>query len=1017
MVKERTKIIFLCICVFLQFFTVSKAHDLKFEVLNMDDIRVERISDLYQDDEGYIWIVSNNGLVRYDGHSYVSYMHGNHDAPLLSSLHTIISDKKNILYVGSERGIYKLNKLTGKYALVKNKNIERVNVSSMVKDSFGRIWIGTDSGLIMKSANSDEYTFKNLNFENTKLSDITSLMLDSEENLWITMWREGLFRYNLKTGEFYKYSNGSLSRAYTLYQDTNKNIWVGTWEKGLLCIKAEEIKEKLINGDSELHYEEWINDEKDGSSILDNTIYKISEDQKGNIWVGSCGGLSLLDYSDPKKGFLNYYSEGEDSSLPNNEVNCILKTRDNVMFIGTVSEIVCRVFDDEYELNTMSLSKVKSHFRTNSVHGLNYGDKNHFWLGVFGYGPVIYNSQTADFKDLLDFPAFKGYSGTYTVEEIIYAKDSTEICFASYNRGLLIYNLKTNNIRVINSTTSPNLKEDCLISLCEDRYNNIWIGTKKGVFILDKNDKLISLSTYINDVQGNHAYKAMDITIDKNDNVWIATAYNGVIQVDTKNKRIKKYYDERDKYSSSFISILAVPNSYSKEMTLWAGSSNNGLYRYNRNLDKFIHEDELVFLNSKGVTNLSTDSYGRIWATTMTSIFSFNETENDTFSKIRYWNLPEESYGFSINNNSSLFLKDDDLMAFGTTKGIITLPCSLQEKFVETKHNIALTNLMGDDSKLCLKEGQGEIDIHFSLFNYQNIGDDVYKYRLYRAGDDLSDVSWKIMCGSEGCAQIKDLPIGHWIFEVYGYRAGSNLNSNIASLSIEVKGNPWLSWWAILLYVLLGIGIIWVLLFSVYTYGKLKNHISEKKQSLSGENVPEENLSLEKKEENSDEIVFKIKDVDYTSTDKQFLQDAIDIISKHIANSEFNLNDFSNEMCVSRTVLNDKLKRLTGLTPISLIADVRMTTAYSICTSGQSDIRISDLAYSLGYNDPKYFSKRFKSKYGLSPKSAIDNAVKKEDISKQLYENEKLQGNDIPKQATLRTPKIIIPFTPSKFNS
>lgn len=121
------------------------------------------------------------------------------------------------------------------------------------------------------------------------------------------------------------------------------------------------------------------------------------------------------------------------------------------------------------------------------------------------------------------------------------------------------------------------------------------------------------------------------------------------------------------------------------------------------------------------------------------------------------------------------------------------------------------------------------------------------------------------------------------------------------------------------------------------------------------------------------QLVFEVKDIDYTSTDKKFLQQAIDVVNEHIGDAEFTQTDFVNAMNVSRTILTEKLKSLTGFTPIAFIMNARLTLAYKMLMEQEDKIRVSDLAYSVGFNDAKYFSKRFRAKYGKSPKELIND--------------------------------------------
>jgi AraC-like DNA-binding protein len=124
-----------------------------------------------------------------------------------------------------------------------------------------------------------------------------------------------------------------------------------------------------------------------------------------------------------------------------------------------------------------------------------------------------------------------------------------------------------------------------------------------------------------------------------------------------------------------------------------------------------------------------------------------------------------------------------------------------------------------------------------------------------------------------------------------------------------------------------------------------------------------------------DVIEFEIDKVNFTSPDEELLHKAMDVIQKHISDADFKQDDFIKEMGTSRTMLTEKLKELTGFTPISLIMEVRLKTAYNTIMSAQEKLRISDVAYSVGFNDAKYFGTCFRKKYGLTPKELMNQRL------------------------------------------
>ena len=83
-------------------------------------------------------------------------------------------------------------------------------------------------------------------------------------------------------------------------------------------------------------------------------------------------------------------------------------------------------------------------------------------------------------------------------------------------------------------------------------------------------------------------------------------------------------------------------------------------------------------------------------------------------------------------------------------------------------------------------------------------------------------------------------------------------------------------------------------------------------------------------------------------------------------------------MFTSRTTLNDKLKSLTGLTPIAFINHIRLNAA-RLAMEKNPDVQIAEVAFSVGFNDPRYFSTAFKKKYGSSPSDYIHQIHNKEE--------------------------------------
>jgi signal transduction histidine kinase/DNA-binding response OmpR family regulator len=101
------------------------------------------------------------------------------------------------------------------------------------------------------------------------------------------------------------------------------------------------------------------------------------------------------------------------------------------------------------------------------------------------------------------------------------------------------------------------------------------------------------------------------------------------------------------------------------------------------------------------------------------------------------------------------------------------------------------------------------------------------------------------------------------------------------------------------------------------------------------------------------------------STDEKFIRQALDLVEKNMANPEFSVEEMSREMFVSRVALYKRLLALTGKTPIEFIRSVRLKRAAQLLEKSQQTV--SEVAYQVGFNNPKYFSRYFKEEFGVLP--------------------------------------------------
>ena len=129
-------------------------------------------------------------------------------------------------------------------------------------------------------------------------------------------------------------------------------------------------------------------------------------------------------------------------------------------------------------------------------------------------------------------------------------------------------------------------------------------------------------------------------------------------------------------------------------------------------------------------------------------------------------------------------------------------------------------------------------------------------------------------------------------------------------------------------------------------------------------------ISREFKQQSIEEV--KVKNVTMPSPDNEFLDKAMACVHNHLDDAEYDRESFASDMGMSASSLYNKLRAVTGMNATSFIRDIRMKEACRLVKSTPG-IRVSDLAYSVGFKDPKYFSTIFKKEFGMQPSEYIES--------------------------------------------
>lgn len=814
--------VFLILLFLIMPFGVSAYEKLSFLPLAAEDIPSNEVSSLYQDSEGFVWIVTTTEILRYDGYHTRLYSYDNDDV-FDADFHRIAEQGKS-LYIATARGCLKLDKQTGHVSRIKDPVIESVNISDIEKDAFGQIWMAGDKGLYRKNSSDDGFVQVSLLPAGEEpVTDIIDILTD-ESNLWITSWNRGLFRYDLEEGKLYRFCDGDLSSSYVLHRDGRGYLWIGTWGKGLLLVK--EIDKNV----DRLEYVSFRHDSSRPDSILDDIIYDIDDGSDGSIWIGSRSGLSILEGKDG--GFIDTFCNsfpGDGAyDLPYNEVNSILKTTDGSFLLGMYGGGVCKVQRAVSGFRMIGMDRLQKDYKTNAVRSVCRMSDDAWWMGIAGHGMVKYDIATGDYINYKDMQEFNGFLSTSTVDNIVMSRDSSTVFFGSYTAGVWSYEIESGQTRAISTINSPDLNNDCITALAEDPAGNLWIGTRAGMYVLGKEGNISSLSSYIGNQNKNWEFIVNSIDFDIEGNAWLATSYDGIVKISPeKGPELCKV---REKTLSGGFNCILVDSGG----RIWAGSMRNGLFMYDCATGCFLPMSNLVFLDGHTVTNIAEDPYGHIWITTGSTAVSLSCGKEGIISPRYYYNITSTGRPCQFSRNVSYYLPETDEFMFGSSAGLCLFPCN-PEEMTDKPTSVVLTGMLVNNvryeeedinyvDKVILPYGYDDIELSFSLLDYSVAVNDIYWYRLLD-NKRRKDTVWSTVSGASPSAIFYGLDPGNYVFEVIGQRPDKSGTSSVKALYIRICPSPWLTGWSILAYFIVFAGLILFIVWFIRSRYRLKRKI------------------------------------------------------------------------------------------------------------------------------------------------------------------------------------------------
>ena len=813
--------------------------NLRFNRLSsFEDLPSEEITQIIQDNKGYIWIATNSGLCRYDGYRIRTYKDNLFTPGILTDnqIKTIAEDHSYNLWIGTNNGLNILNMITGQIREAEDSRLQEKVVSVLYVSKDNNVWVGMDDGLYRYIPERGSFIVYDKATNGRPLVGIKSIMEDSKGRLWIGTWAVGLLRYEKDKDAFISYPQmDERNSAHVLFEDSYQTIWVGTWDRGLYHLNTPETPETVT-------WKHYISRPDNKQSLSDNIIYSIEEETGSNtLWIGTRSGLSILDLDSKDDSFVNYLPESETYKLPYNELDAIVRDRSGIMWLGMMGGGVYSVNMRHSPFQKNDLESVKHRLFSNSVRSMFVDSEQTLWMGIGSYGLVIQEQGAEQPVFYIDHPDFRQPTPyLYTINHIIERRDEQEIWFGTWGSGITIYDkdVAGNKIRHLNEENTPWLPDGFVFSLLEDSHKNVWIGCRSGVAVYGPDGKGVSLSDCRTEPDGapiNYCYYAIEETRDGN--IWLGSNH-GIIRVSrdaSKPDQLQfSLYDRANgKLTYEWLQCLYEDS----KGNLWAGSDGGGLNLYDKESDSFISVNRRYNLQTDVVSNIQEDESGNLWLGTGSGLVRLTVSPDAATASSRTYTatdgLPDNSFirdaiakakdgklYFGGHNGYASFypqkVKEDDVVPPVAITNISIFNTPLDELTPADREEIT-PNSSSFANELVLDYNRNHFSIEFSSLSYANPSKNKYAYKL-----EGYDTDWQYTGASSRVANYNNLKSGLYTFHLKGSNENGLWNEQERVLQIRILPPPWKTTWAYTLYILLLSATVFV------TYRILKNRIREK---------------------------------------------------------------------------------------------------------------------------------------------------------------------------------------------
>ena len=783
-----------------------------------------------QDSQGFVWLATEDGLVRYDGHELIRYarlpttrggLSGNYVFQMVEDAH------RDLWIAVKDGGVARWHRDTNSFTILRHSDTDPQSLGSdavraLVLDAQGRVWIGTsDAGIdILEPATGRiQHLRHDAGNPDSLVSDqILTLTCDRSGTVWVGT-EQGLDRWpRVAPPALPGIPSAALrlqpqQRAFThirhekdnpnslsgqevsrIIEDRAGFVWVGTFDGGL---------DRLDRSGRVLT--SFRHDPHAPDSLADDDVRAVLEDPAGRLWIGTADGLDLLDRASGR--FSHYRHDPADAeSLRDSFIMSLYADATGLMWIGTRAGGVSRWNPRSWELGGYRPEWLRNRLVTAFADGR--GDK--VWVGTLGGGLLLFDPDTGT---AVSVDTLTGRSNS--------VGDARVMSLLQDHLGNLWIGTMANGLKKLRPDgqlqsipvkpgDSHALSTAGIGTIFETRTGELWIGTHGGgVNILDPSTGLIRQLPF-----GPGAISADSITAiaeDRSGNLWIGTDGGGLDLVRADGTVVKVFrHDPDDLATLSANTVYAL--AIDAQDRVWVGTDGGGLVRV---VGSASSPESIRFQTISREQGLSSDTIygivvdaGHLWLSGTAGLMRYEPGAGTVKTFHRQHGLQGEEF----DSGAYIRLRDGRL-CFGGPGGFNLFdPARLTETARAPRVVLTRVEIMGapvrDNApywlldRVALGYRDNIVSLDFGVLDFTSPRRNRLAYRMVGLTDRWIDI------GPQHRITLTNLDAGDHVLEVRGANSDSVWSQEPLRFRVHRDTPPWKSGWAYLAYALAALGLI-----------------------------------------------------------------------------------------------------------------------------------------------------------------------------------------------------------------